>query len=587
MAPGPRDGEPAARADAPEDGAGATDDDLTSPERRPRSEIGARTEVWRTSPGRRARARQVLGIGGLVVLALAFELALGQAPLYTGEQHATLLHGLARAGVGSLELDPLARTADPAPVTNVLVALSASLGAEWLLLVLHALLIGAYGIALVALGARVLMLDDLPRRAVLVAALLLAHSALAERVGVGAVGTVRSLVTAGLGGESAPSLVFGPALFGVLFVVALLLYARGRPLAAIAAAGSAAAADPALLPIALVLCVALLADTRARRRAAGTVARGAALATVLLAPVAVYTLLTFAPVPGEAHEAAQRVLVDLTFPRGTRPEDWFTAADAARLAIVAGGLAAAWRSVLFPVLALSVAASAALTAVAIATRSHALLLLDPWGATIFLVPVCAALLLAAAARAAFAIGRLLGRIASLGRHERAARLGTAARTATLVLAGFATALALIAGLERILRLRAEPEREPYAPLVAGEVGPATLVLAPPNMHELRLDAAVPVYVDARVRPWGDLEVLEWRARLAVASRAFGRRSLACGAIATIVRREPITHVVTEGRTPARPCPSLRRVRTYGVLALFRVERGSRADARTPGLRPPG
>ena len=542
-------------------------------------------------PGRKARLRQVLGVAGLFVLGLAFELAFGQAPLYTGEQHATLLHGLARAGVGSLELDPLARTADPAPVTTLLVALSASLGAQWLLLVLHALLIGVYGIALVVLGVRVFALDDLPRRTVLVAALLLAHSALAERIGVVPAETVRSLGTAGLMGESAPSLVFGPTLFGVFFVVALLLYARGRPLAAIGAAGAAAVADPALLPTALVLCIALMADARARRHAAGTVARGAALATVLLAPVAVYTLLTFAPVPGEAHEAAQSVLVDRAFPRGTKPEDWFTAADAARLVIVAGGLAVAWRSVLFPVLALSVAASATLTALAIATRSDALLLLAPWRATIFLAPVCAALLLAAATRAAFAIGRLLGRAAALGRPERGARLGTAARSVTLLLAGFATALALIAGLERILRLRAEPEREPYAPLVAGEVGPDALVLVPPRMHELRLDAAVPVYADARIHPWEDLEVLEWRARVAAASRAFGRRPLACRALAALARREPITHVVTERPAPARPCPSLRRVRTYGVLALYRVERGARAaarmDARTPGLRPPG
>src|SRR5918997_4888155 len=144
-------------------------------------------------PGRRARARQVLGIGGLAVLAPPLELAFGQAPLYTGEQHATLLHGLARAGGGSLELDPLARTADPAPVTTLLVALSASLGAQWLLLVLHALLIGVYGIALVVLGARVFALDDLPRRTVLVAALLLAHSALVERIGVVPAETVRSL----------------------------------------------------------------------------------------------------------------------------------------------------------------------------------------------------------------------------------------------------------------------------------------------------------------------------------------------------------------------------------------------------------
>src|SRR4051794_25973234 len=57
-----------------------------------------------------------------VVLAILFAVAHTQSPLFFSNQNQYLLHGLALAGVGHLQHDWLANTADPTPVFSWLVA---------------------------------------------------------------------------------------------------------------------------------------------------------------------------------------------------------------------------------------------------------------------------------------------------------------------------------------------------------------------------------------------------------------------------------------------------------------------------------
>src|SRR5262245_15565179 len=59
----------------------------------------------------------------LLLLALAaFAAAHTQAPLYYSYQHPYFFHGLAQAGLGNLDQDWLANTADPTPLFSSLVA---------------------------------------------------------------------------------------------------------------------------------------------------------------------------------------------------------------------------------------------------------------------------------------------------------------------------------------------------------------------------------------------------------------------------------------------------------------------------------
>jgi hypothetical protein len=544
-----------------------------SPRVPPRSEIGARTEIRPPPRPPGATLRVGLRAGGLVALALAFEIAYGQAPLYSGDQNAHVLDGLAQAGVGLLPLDWLAGTVDPTPVFSLLVALAAALDAQWLLLVLHAALIGVYGLALLSLGVVLLRLEGALARLLLVALLLAVHCWVATRLTIGLPVDVRSLLTDGLAGQHAPGETFEPSLFGVLIVASLLVYARGRLLGAVALACVAAVVHPAYLISAFVVCTAYFADAYARSRDFGAVARAVALATVLLVPITVYVLLALAPAPGDLHAQAQSVLVDLRLVEHAKPSRWMGRDDGLRLLIVAGGLLVAWRTVLFPVLALSVAAGSALTALQVATGSDTLALLFAWRLSVWLVPVSTALLLAAATKGAFAVGRWLAGLAARRGGGRAARVVQAGRVATGVLAGLLIAVALVAGLPAIERLSPEPRREPYASLLAGRARPGMLLLVPRRMSDVRVAAGVPVYVDDRSHPYADLDVLEWQRRLAAADRAYGRGRLDCRRVAALTAREGVTDVLTAGPMGGERCPRLALARRSGTLALFRAERG--------------
>ena len=512
-----------------------------------------------------------MSVLAVVVVGIAFEIVHGQAPLYTGNQHTYVLHGLAQAGVGLLELDPQAQTTDAAPVSSLLVAAAAGLDAEWLMLAFHAVLMGAYGLALFGIGITLFRIESTAGRLVLLAALLFVHSWLATEVQLGLPDDIRSLVTKGLAGQYAPGLTFQPSLFGILLVVSLFLYARARPVAAVAAAGAAAVFHPTYLLGALVLCAAYLADTYFQTGARATVVRGAAVAALTLAPVTLFALIAFTPTPGAVHEAAQNILVDFRIPQHAKPEEWFDADDAFRLVLVAAGLALSWRSVLFPVLALAVSASAVLTALQLVTGSETLALLFPWRLSVFLVPVSAAIVLAAATRALFAGGRALERPASGLTGAPRVRVANVGRTGAVVVAGLVIAVSVVVGSERLGRLDAEPKPSAIGRQVAAARLAGQLYLIPPQEYELRIDAGVPVYVDYKTHPYEDRQVLEWRRRLREATRAYSGDSLRCGRLERLVRGAGITHVVVATPKRAR-CDFLNR--SYGVdgYTVLEVER---------------
>src|SRR4051794_2445083 len=101
------------------------------------------------APLARPAVRQSLG--WFILGSALFAAAYCQAPLYYSNQNQYFLHGLAWADVGLLREDWLANTADPTPIFSGLVAATV----RWLHLGAfygyHALLLGTYLAALVAL----------------------------------------------------------------------------------------------------------------------------------------------------------------------------------------------------------------------------------------------------------------------------------------------------------------------------------------------------------------------------------------------------------------------------------------------------
>jgi hypothetical protein len=75
--------------------------------------------------------RQLTAIALFLLGAALFSAAYCQAPLYYSNQNQYFLHGLADAGVGLLNEDWLATTADPTPLFSALVSATARFLHPW------------------------------------------------------------------------------------------------------------------------------------------------------------------------------------------------------------------------------------------------------------------------------------------------------------------------------------------------------------------------------------------------------------------------------------------------------------------------
>src|SRR5438045_835888 len=173
---------------------------------------------------------------GLIVLlaAIALAAAYGQAPLYYSNQNQYFLHGLAQADIGLLEEDWLASTRDPTPPFTALVAFTAHELHPWWFHLYQGLLVAVYAVALFGLFAVVAGPTTAARRwPVFVALLIAVHSALARWCSYRWLGQDYPwYLQTGVAGQYLLGPMLQPSVFGVLLVVAVWLFASGRPVLA-------------------------------------------------------------------------------------------------------------------------------------------------------------------------------------------------------------------------------------------------------------------------------------------------------------------------------------------------------------------
>src|SRR5438477_3295599 len=100
------------------------------------------------TPHQSPSASRLSAVLAFLFWSLVFGIAYTQAPLYYSNQNQYFLHGAARAGVGWLDRDWLANTADPTPVFSALVAITYRYLHESLFYVYYVLYLGLYAYAL-------------------------------------------------------------------------------------------------------------------------------------------------------------------------------------------------------------------------------------------------------------------------------------------------------------------------------------------------------------------------------------------------------------------------------------------------------
>ena len=489
---------------------------------------------------------------------LAFALSYAQSPLYTSNQNQYFLHGLARAGAGFLRHDWLANTADPTPLFSLMVEGFAAW--PWVFYVIYAALMGAYLFSLLSLVSTVFNLGSPIKRRLMLAALVVLHSAALRHLLARFVAPeAEFLLEGGVAGQRLLGVVLQPSAFGVFLLLSLALFLRDHRIGSVVSLAAAAAVHPTYLLSAGILLAIYITLTgwraHGRRRAAAMALLGAAL----LAPIAAFVWINFRPSGADLYVRAADILIRLRLPHHAIPAKWLDFTVALQALLVLGSLILVRRSRLFPTLLVASLTVAILTAAQMLTRNATLALAFPWRLSSLLVPVSTACL--AATLVAAAVERLSARPHGL--------------RALTVAACLAVAITATAGVYRFAVERQQQREDPAAPMmafVAQTLAESQTYFIPPKLQDFRLRSGAPIVVEAKAIPYRAEEVTEWYDRLTMARNFFRSRPewIDCRGVEVARDEYGATHVVLGPEQLGLDCPQWEEIFTDGEYAVYRV-----------------
>lgn len=507
--------------------------------------------------------RWVLAVALFLLGSALFAAAYCQSPLYYSNQNQYFLHGLARAGYGHLEGDWLANTVDPTPAFSTLVRVTAEHAHPWAFYAYHALLLGAYGAAMLALFLSLVGSDVAARRwpAFLVLFVLL-HSGVARWLSYRVVNSDYVwFFQAGVAGQYVLGAMLQPSVFGVLLVVAIALFANDRPYLAGVSTGLAGAMHSTYFLPGALLTLGFLTSLLVQRRMRDAVGLGA-LALLFVLPAVIYAWVSFRPTSAEDFALAGDILVNLRIPHHSRTDLWLDTVAMVQLGGVVVAILLVWRTPLFLALLVPSLFAALLTVAQAVTKNESLALLFPWRISAVLGPIATTIVLA----------RLL-QVVPLE--------GAVVRAVSLIGVGLLVAGGVWISYNREA-FRSDDDELPMLEFVRGSCASGDVYLIPVRVPELvaatrgslssdfkplaqkkgdskiipidlqrfRLHARAPIYVDFKSIPYKDTDVIAWRERLFRARDLY--KTLAAGRAKEVdddLRRLNITHVVVQAGTP--------------------------------------
>jgi hypothetical protein len=500
-----------------------------------------------------ARARRVLGT---LALGLAFAIAYAQSPLYTENQNAHFVRGLARAGLGSLSRDWAANSTDPFPVFSWLLTGLVRIAPVWTIHGVYAVLLALYGIAMCGVVAATLTLSRPQWRLVWIGATGL-HAAIVISA-AGAVGwrAIPEYLQWGykhsiLGGD------FQPSAAGGLLIVSIWAFLCGRPWLAVVISGVVAAIHPGYVISIAGLTLGYMTSLVAIERAWGRALLVGGLSFLAVLPTVVHVSSTFGPTTPDAVHQASAILYAFLYPE-SHVAGWFGWPAVAQTGVMLLALAVTRRRALFFVIAVPLALMAILTVVQAVTDSAWLGMMFPWRISAWLVPLSSCVLIGWAVRWCS--------------DQPAARLWLTNRR-TVVAASVAMTLLAVGGVgiswHRVRYADAMPERDALE-FVRTHREPGDLYLIPLTMQSFRLYTGAPVVVENKVHPYKDVEILQWWTRYTDVDALY--RSTpddVCRRLTAVAAKYGATHVVTPADLQMS-CPGTRELFAGRVARVFRV-----------------
>jgi len=485
-----------------------------------------------------------------LLFSIAFAVALSQESLYFANQNTKYLHGAAAAGYGWLANDWMAHTIDPLPVFSVLVQWLFDLGVPELSYAIFAALAVVWALSLTSIVRSAGLIQSQRTHVVaFMAGLILTQAVFAKW-------------PRGLASQYLHDHYLQPGVFGVLLIAGIARFLKGRTVSAIVLVVCASVVHSDYLPTTGVCILAFVAG--ATERAPRTWRRAVyetLLALALLAPLSIQLRALATPTSPETWQRALDILVG-HIPEHTSVAQWFDARAVARLAVMALGAALArdrrLRFVMWSLLALIVGSMA----VAVVFDSELVAAVTPWRASILLMPLSIAVIVARGvawlvAREPQREGRLLLGCALLA--IAAAALGTWRQAARW------SDYAAAESMPPIRWIQAHSER-PELYLVPAHDS---------DFDRFRLETGQPIVINWKTHPYKDIELIEWSQRLQEVDRFYsaGSADEACSQLGRLRDRYRASAVVYAVTHPIADhhCPLIEESGRAGGYVIARLD----------------
>lgn len=318
--------------------------------------------------------------------------------LFSGNQNVYFLWGMAKAGIGSLSLDPLLSQTDSFPLFSLLVLGVMKFLHPWVFHLLYWLLNGVYVYAHLGIVDHLFDTYGRPTKMALLTALFLLMHSGAIWAGLFRImfGIDLSWVwDSGLAEQGVLRGYLQPSAIGVFLPLSVLYFLRKQPQGVFLSLAAAAIIHPNYLFLgAMMGVVYLIQFLREKRISMVQAIVWAGFSALVVMPQLLYVAMFFLPHTEE--ESAMMHAAVLQTADGNphlSPALWLTAKTFLQLGIVAACLWIFRKEMIGRLLLALVAAFGVLSAFTFMLESQTLLSLTPWRISVVLVPVCSILLL--------------------------------------------------------------------------------------------------------------------------------------------------------------------------------------------------
>lgn len=504
-------------------------------------------------------------------LAIIFSIAYTQDPLYTENQHAKFLHGLAQSGLGFLDQDWLAKTLDPIPVFSFLVKVTYTYLGQNTFYFYYALLFGIYIYSLFGIASYLFKIDDyFPKYLTYLAIFIFIHSIEIKILGL----KTNVHLHYGLAEQFVLGHRFQPSSFGVLVILSIYIFLLKKPFLAVLLLAVAATFHPTYLPSAAILTLSYMLitykdqDKSALRK---TLLIGV-LGFISVFPVFIYMSIVFAPTSPEIWAKAMDIIINFRIPHHTLPEVWLNNLTAyVQITIMIFAIYLVRKTRLFTIMLLPFITAASLTIYQLLSQDNSLGFLFPWRVSAFLVPISTSIILA------YWVSYIFERYHNqIDKNRKWVRLLAVVSISLLVIYG---------AVEQVYKLRYEDSTIPMMNFVKENKQPGETYLVPikperfwklGKFWKFRLYTGAPIFVNVKSHPYKDIEVIEWYRRMRTAQSFYdfsGKKDSTsrCNILTELADNDNVTNVVLLDRDFELNCSNLSTLyedNKYGVYKII-------------------